>query len=98
MSMNLRSDALPLRQTNTWESNLIFSANEYGDPDGGWEGVARRYLFWAKMRYQAQFNACSSSFEKQEEIAAAWGDHIREIETKVMETKASGGSIHFWIQ
>lgn len=53
MSMNLCSEPrLELIQTPTWITYLLLSLNKDGEPDGGPNGVMRRYALW--LRYLAQ--------------------------------------------
>lgn len=50
MSVNLRCEGVPLRQTTTDETEEIFSPDPWGTPLGGWEGVAARYILWLEER------------------------------------------------
>lgn len=48
--MNLRIEESEdyLWQTPTWITHICLSYNEKGQPDGGWEGVLRRYTLWVQ--------------------------------------------------
>lgn len=50
MSMNLHLKNAPdlLWQTPTHITYMCMSYNEDGEPDGGMEGVRRRYVLWVK--------------------------------------------------
>ena len=50
MSMNLHCEGLRLRQTTTEETDRILSWDKWGQPQGGWEGVADRYIAWLMER------------------------------------------------
>lgn len=46
MSMNLYCKGVKLLQTPTDVTLWILSHDRYGQPKGGWEGCANRYLEW----------------------------------------------------
>ena len=49
MSMNLHMEGVDLMpQTPTHITYMCLSYNEEGKPDGGMEGVRRRFLLWLK--------------------------------------------------
>ena len=50
MSMNLHCDEMDLWQTPTYITYMSMSLDNNGNPDGGMEGVRKRYLMWVKSR------------------------------------------------
>lgn len=46
MSMNLYCEGVHLLQTPTLVTEEILAWDEWGQPRGGWEGVANRYIAW----------------------------------------------------
>ena len=82
MSMNLRCDEMPfIPQIGTWESELIFSRNEYGEPDGGAEGVVRRLIFWMRHQRQHRYNSLAYDPEAQVMHWERWGSLIQRVQT-----------------
>lgn len=50
MSMNLHCDEMDLWQTPTYITYMCMSLDDNGNPDGGMEGVRKRYLMWVRSR------------------------------------------------
>jgi len=50
MSMNLHCDKMNLWQTPTHITDMCMSMDDNGNPDGGMEGVRKRYLTWVRSR------------------------------------------------
>lgn len=50
MSMNLHCDEMDLWQTPTYITDMCMSFDNNGDPDGGMDGVRKRYLIWVRSR------------------------------------------------
>jgi len=48
MSMNLHCDGIDLWQTPTYITYMCMSFDRDGNPDGGMEGVRKRYLIWVR--------------------------------------------------
>lgn len=48
MSMNLHCKELDLWQTPTHITYMCMSLDKKGNPDGGMEGVRKRYLYWVR--------------------------------------------------
>lgn len=97
MSMNLGCDKYNLPQIGTMDSYLIISWDDDGNPDGGWQGVARRYILWAQGSRQREFNAASQDPERQEDVSLYWDIRIAEMKDTVVEALASGTTIEFWV-
>lgn len=97
MSMNLACSVVSLPQISTWESRLIFSPNQYGGPDGGGEGVARRYVFWCRAQQQRQFNEAVNNSEDQAASDAIWNLRIAEMEQALSTAKLDRRHLMFRI-
>ncbi len=80
MSMNLSEKTVNLRQTPTNISYMCMSNDGFGNPDGGMEGVRRRYLWWCRYCSQNEHNSCRDGVEAQRMITESWDDHIAEVE------------------
>lgn len=50
MSMNLHCDGVDLWHTPTHITDMCMSMDNDGNPDGGMEGVRKRYLTWVRSR------------------------------------------------
>ena len=50
MGMNLHCDETDLWQTPTYITDMCMSLDDNGNPDGGMEGVRKRYLMWVRGR------------------------------------------------
>lgn len=75
MSMNLHCNKVDLWQTPTWVTYLCMSLDDEGNPDGGMEGVRRRYIMWVKSTLNGVWN----STEDFEGHRASVEDHLREL-------------------
>lgn len=95
MSMNLKCSAVDLPQIGTTESNLILSLNpDTSKPDGGWKGVARRYMLWVKHRRQYEMNMACQKPKEQEFIRQVWSTRLEEMQHALL----LGKKIKFWIE
>ncbi len=72
---------------------MILSYNDNDEPDGGWEGVARRYLLWLRTSRQNALNASVISHDS--DTWSPWDKHIEEMRLLVKNTKTSGTELHF---
>lgn len=81
MSMNLtchdsKGREIPLRQTPTHITWMCLSYNpKTKKPDGGHEGVRRRYLLW----WESSTNGVWKSKEDLDEATVALRDHAAEV-------------------
>lgn len=90
MSMNLHCDELPLPQIGTWASELILSAGESKNPDGGWQGVRRRLLLYWKMLEQNEHYVTHGPYLKRQLI-----EHYQGLREPFEKAK---GPLHFSIR
>lgn len=79
MSMNLQCEQFEIPvQIPTCDTYLILSYNEEGDPDGGWEGVLRRYVLWLERERQVRFNQAVGDEGKQEYVQDVYTCYIKQ--------------------
>ena len=79
MSMNLHLTGAPglLWQTPTYITYLCMSYNEEGEPDGGMEGVRRRYLIWVEGQLDGAWESERDLQEMEERVRA----HVKFIKS-----------------
>ena len=85
MSMNLHCDEMDLWQTPTYVSKMCMSYGDNGEPDGGMEGVRKRYLYWV----ESHTNGVWKDPEEYEWVKERVANHV----AKVMSMKYPT----FWI-
>jgi len=56
VSMNLKCNRMDLWQTPTWVTDVCMSIGPSGKPDGGHNGIRRRYVRWAWARANGVFS------------------------------------------
>ena len=93
MSMNLHCKEFNVPdQIGTYDTYIILSANEKGNPDGGWKGVVRRLrLYWERVR-QDDFNHYSTDPEQQADVNAYFERKVARLEKALAENKV----LHFY--
>jgi hypothetical protein len=77
MSMNLYCDKVRLWQTPTWVTNICLSLDENGNPDGGMDGVKRRYKIWVSGTLNGRWNSIDELEFRREEVK----EHINELDS-----------------
>ena len=76
MSMNLTCDEMELLQTPTFITWMCLSYNPISkQPDGGWQGILRRYEYWV----EAQSNGAYESKKDHDETVKFYTDHINKL-------------------
>lgn len=80
MSMNLYVNGMDLRQTPSYITDMCLSYGKNKAPDGGMEGVRRRYIFWILYNMQLELNENSRNPEAQKWIRESAKEHIRDVE------------------
>lgn len=82
MSINLHLEGHDLIQTPTYITEMCMSINpKTKRPDGGMEGVRRRYIFYLHLCRQDSFNHnFQDDPEGQKESWELWTEKIKEIE------------------
>ena len=99
MNHNLCCDELSdVIQTPSWITELILSydAEGKGLPDGGWEGVAHRYVSWLRYLKQNEFNAACEDRVSQERIRSIYNCRIELVRRAVHLAKLTGKGMHFY--
>lgn len=87
MSTNLHLNAgkngppVELWQTPTWVTYMCMSYNNKGKPDGGMEGVMRRYIMWVESHPEQRTDGW-----KREDLEYLW-DRIKEHVSQLKELK-----------
>jgi len=79
MSMNLHCDKLTLWQTPTYITYMCMSYDENGEPDGGNEGVRRRYAIWVR----STLNGAWSDPEDYDWTRERVEEHLEELDALV---------------
>lgn len=76
MSINLHCDQLDLLQTPTYITNMCMSINpETNEPDGGMDGVRRRYILWV----ESTLNGVWSSILEYSTAMREVNEHIENL-------------------
>lgn len=82
MSMNLTCHVgkkrIDLVQTPTYITDMCLSYGKDRSPDGGMEGVRRRYVLWLELLRQEQFNQ-EKNAKEQKDIWDYFSERIEEI-------------------
>lgn len=88
MSMNLGCTEFNLGvSTPTWITKMILSRDRHGRQDGGYMGVATRYLIW--LRHERDCCCC-------DEDGKLWVERIYIAEVAISQAIAQGSELHFW--
>lgn len=98
MSLNLHCKEMDLPQLCTNASFLVFSANEKGNPDGGWRGVARRlvlHLRYDKDRSLVDAKQRHGDTADYREWADAYATYIEDTIERIEALVKEGKPLHF---
>lgn len=76
MSMNLHCNKMDLWQTPTWVTDICMSINpKTNKPDGGHNGIRRRYIRWVESHVERKFYATDIFNELEKNIRI----HLKEL-------------------